>query len=70
MIPACNATVHPSLKDSAVDDMIDILHITGKALRHKCTKDEICEIYIERDKAMESCTQWSIRLSDEVDSLG
>ena len=52
MIPACNATVHPSLKDSAVDDLIDILHITEKAraLRRECTKDEICEIYIERGK--------------------
>ena len=50
MIPACNTTVHPSLKDSAVDDLIDILHITEKALRRECTKDEICEIYIERNK--------------------
>ena len=50
MIPACNATVHPSLEDSAVDDLIDILHITEKALRRECTKDEIGEVYIERDK--------------------
>ena len=50
MIPACIATVHPSPKDSAVDDLIDILHITEKALRRECTKDEICEIYVERDK--------------------
>ena len=50
MLPACNATVHTNLKDSAVDDLIDILHAEEKSLGRECTRAEICELYIERDK--------------------
>ena len=49
MLPACNATVHTNLKDSAVDDLIDVLHAEEKGLGRECTRAEICELYIERD---------------------
>ena len=50
MLPACNATVHANLKDSAVDDFIDTLHAEEKSAGRECTRAEICDLYIERDK--------------------
>ena len=44
--------MHANLKDSAVDDFIDTLHTEEKRIGRECTRAEICELYIERDKCL------------------